>query len=228
MKVKYLVLIGIVVLVLIVGATIIITKNIDSSQGNEELYDSEEEVNVVEVNVRNGTGKAIETLYSFQENNEDYVSEGNDIWVDTLDGESLGVDEEATIYLETTSDDDLWDFMIATEDGETYELMEVLSTDYIYDGVVLEFVIVDDYLDVYDQTETSDEDADMEEQESEDEDDEVDVVSEESQEENSEEEQEESVEQESEEIQEENQEESNEEDNDDEIYLEDFSIGEDS
>ena len=109
--------------------------------------------------------------------------------------------------------------MIVTEDNQTYELKEILSTDYVYDGAVLEFIIVDDYLDIFEESvasvdDESDEELVYEENTEEQEELYVDAVENEEQVEYLDEE----------EVTEENVEDDDEEDevNEEELYLEDF------
>lgn len=219
MKVRNLVLIGIIVAAIIIAVTVVITKNIYSSPGSEDYYDSEDEVEMITVSVCNKTGKTINILYTYQENNEKYKNNGEPIWIDTLGDQPLEVNETRNIQLESLFFDDLWDFMIVTEDDQTYELKEILSTDYVYDGAVLEFIIVDDYLDIFEESvasvdDESDEELVYEENTEEQEELYVDAVENEEQVEYLDEE----------EVTEENVEDDDEEDevNEEELYLEDF------
>lgn len=157
MKIRNLVIIGIIATMIIIAITVVITKNIYSSQsqGSEDYYNSEEEVEMITVKVLNSTGKTIDILYTYQENNEKFMDNGKPIWIDTLYDKPIEADGTREIQLESRFYDDLWDFMIVTEDEETYEMKEILSTNYVYDGAVLEFVIDGDYLDIVENSESA-------------------------------------------------------------------------
>jgi len=223
MKIRNLVLIGIIATIVIVVITIMITKSNYSSQGNEDNYSSEEDVEMITVSVKNSTGKTINVLYSYQENNERYTNNGDPIWIDTLEDQPLEAGDSRNIQLESIFYDDLWDFMIVTEDDETYEMKEILSTNYVYDGAELEFVIVDDYLDVVDNSsdEESEEDVNYQEENVEQEESYVEVVEDED---SIEVEEQEEHNDEEENNEEEYNEDNNEETNEEEYYLEDFEV----
>ncbi len=223
MKIRNLVLIGIIATIVIVVITIMITKSNYSSQGSEDNYSSEEDVEMITVSVKNSTGKTINVLYSYQENNERYTNNGDPIWIDTLEDQPLEAGDSRNIQLESIFYDDLWDFMIVTEDDETYEMKEILSTNYVYDGAELEFVIVDDYLDVVDNSsdEESEEDVNYQEENVEQEESYVEVVEDEDSIEDEEQEEHNDEEENNEEEYNEN---NNEETNEEEYYLEDFEV----
>ena len=92
----------------------------------------------------------INTLYIFQEDNDDYVdAEGNQKWVELIDNKSFAIGDEETAMIERVENGGDWDFKVETDDGE-YEMKETLGEDFIYDNATLEFIIVDGYLDVVD------------------------------------------------------------------------------
>ncbi len=152
MKIKGLIIVCVILIAVLLGAIIIISHNATESVDEEavEIEEVEEELEDFEVLIKNSTGKKINTLYIFQENNDDYVdAEGTQKWVELIDNKSFAIGDEETAMIERVENGGNWDFKVETDDGD-YVMKETLGEDFIYDNATLEFIIVDGYLDVVD------------------------------------------------------------------------------
>ena len=152
MKIKGLIIVCVILIAVLFGAIIIISHNATEPVDEEavEIEEVEEELEDIEVLIKNSTGKKINTLYIFQDDNDDYVdAEGNQKWVELIDNKSFAIGDEETAMIERVENGGDWDFKVETDDGE-YEMKETLGEDFIYDNATLEFIIVDGYLDVVD------------------------------------------------------------------------------
>ena len=152
MKIKGLIIVCVILIAVLFGAIIIISHNATEPVDEEavEIEEVEEELEDIEVLIKNSTGKKINTLYIFQEDNDDYVdAEGNQKWVELIDNKSFAIGDEETAMIERVENGGNWDFKVETDDGD-YVMKETLGEDFIYDNATLEFIIVDGYLDVVD------------------------------------------------------------------------------
>ncbi|MCR5186372.1 MAG: hypothetical protein K6D97_04570 [Clostridia bacterium] len=175
MKIKNLIIVCIILIVVLFGAIMFISRNAAQPTDEEavDVEEIEEELGDIEVLIKNSTGKKINTLYMYQDGNEEYIDEdGNQKWIELIDNKTFDVDEEGKATIERIEQGGDWDFKIETDDGE-YEMKETLGEDFVYDNATLNFIIVDGHLDVVDDGSTADDfvdEDDEEEQEQEQED----------------------------------------------------------